>query len=229
MVHCPGTRTGNKLLLLDLRLSFTVNAASPNVPMSRLKRWYSECYVKWPYIMAFGTCVCKGSISDNITQTKLEQNSKSQNEFDWKRNVRFSVWSGLYCGSFQHLVYNVFYSRLFPVITPMNRIAVTIVDCFGHVPFVAMPNYYIFRSLILGGSAVDGVYDYWNEKWNVLSAYWKLWIPAMFCIMSFVPYEFRILSIGVVSIVWLAILSYLAPMIDSDTSMDHHVDHTHDL
>ena len=180
--------------------------------MSKFIGWYSSTYRKWPYSLAFATCFFKGSLSDSITQTKIEQNS----DFDWKRNGRFAVFSGAYCGSVQHFIYNVFYQRLFPVITPWNRIGVTLIDCFGHVPCVFFPNYYMFRSLILGGSPVDGLSNYWNEKWAVLSAYWKLWIPAMFCIMSFVPYEFRILSIGGVSIVWLAILSYLAPMIEQN-------------
>lgn len=188
-------------------------------------KWYAGTYRKWPYALAFATCFIKGSISDGITQTKLESN----NEMDYKRNGRFAVWSGLYCGCIQHIIYNIFYTRLFPVITPLNRIGVTMIDCFGHVPFVFFPNYYIFRSLILGGTMNEGLNEYWNDKWNVLSAYWKLWIPSMFCIMSFVPFEFRIFVIGSVSIVWLIILSYLVPMTEQDKDPEIMHDHSVDI
>eukprot|EP01083_Nonionella_stella_P160891 526304_1 len=181
--------------------------------MPKLTRWYAKSYRKWPYVMAFATCFIKGSVSDGITQTKLENTEK----MDSKRNTRFAVWSGMYCGCVQHVIYNILYQRLFPVVTPLNRVAVTMMDCFIHVPLLFFPIYYVFRSLIFGGSLADGLNEYWNEKWNVLPAYWKLWLPSMFCIMSFVPIEFRIFAIGSVSVIWLIIMSYLVPMTKTET------------
>lgn len=169
--------------------------------------------------MAFGTCFFKGSISDGVTQTKLEDRSHStnaKNTLDIKRNLRFSTWSGAYCGAVQHFVYNVLYLRLFPGIHLSSKLAATTVDTLIHGPLVYLPTYYVCKSLLTGGSATDGLTEYSGNLWDIVTAYWKVWCPTVLITMTVMPMEFRILFISGVSLFWLMLLSYKAPMIEHD-------------
>merc|ERR1719397_1039324 len=121
--------------------------------MSKFGRWYSTTYKKMPYLMAFATCFCKGSLSDSVTQTKIEDRKKGAKTFDLKRNWRFATWSGAYCGSVQHFVYNVLYLRLFPGTQLLSRIGATTFDTMVHGPMVYLPTYFVCKSLLTGGTA----------------------------------------------------------------------------
>merc|ERR1712228_157156 len=171
---------------------------------------------KWPYALAFATCFIKGSASDGIAQTKLENAAT----MDWKRNTRFATWSAGYCGMFQHWIYNILYARLFPSASVMSRIACTACDCSIHGPLVYLPTYYVCKSLMTGGSAKDGFDEWWINKWDISKAYWKVWIPTVFVMMFFIPFEFRVLTLSVVSLFWLVIVSYMAPMVDNEKNED---------
>ena len=168
--------------------------------------------------MAFGTCFVKGSISDGITQTKLEKQCDDNNNaiLDYKRNMRFATWSGAYCGCIQHWVYNIFYGRLFPGTSILSRALCTAFDCTIHAPMFYFPSYYISKSLMTGGTANDGLNEYINNKWDILIPYWRIWIPTIFAVMFFIPFEFRVITIGLVSLFWLILLSYMVPMKDKD-------------
>eukprot|EP01084_Bolivina_argentea_P088057 158975_1 len=191
--------------------------------MFRFGQWYAKTYRHWPYTLAFATCFVKGSISDSITQKKLEKNTINSNQDNWldyKRNARFATWSGAYCGSVQHFVYNVLYARLFPASSVLSKVCCTAFDGLIHVPFFYFPSYYLFKSLFLGGNGIDGLNEFWDNKWKILTTYWKIWTPIIFSVMFFVPFEFRVGTIGVASLFWLILLSYIAPMTDSDHDKD---------
>jgi hypothetical protein len=61
-----------------------------------------------PLSVAFTTCFIKGSASDSISQKVIENK-----DMTWRRNFGFAMFSGLYCGVFQHFVYNIWFVRLF--------------------------------------------------------------------------------------------------------------------
>ena len=174
--------------------------------------------------MAFGTCFIKGNISDGITQRKLEnpsdENRDNDRFLDYKRNIRFAIWSGVYCGSIQHWIYNVLYAKIFPGTSIMSRLICTTFDCTIHGPCVYMPSYYVSKSLMTGGNAKVGLNEYRDNAWEILMTYWKVWVPTVFGVMFFVPPEFRVLAIGGVSLFWLILLSYVAPMVDINNDPD---------
>lgn len=189
--------------------------------MSALGRAYSKWYKKLPYIMAFGTCFIKGGMSDAFTQRQLEGIPADNDQFlDYKRNARFATWSGAYCGCVQHWVYNVAYAYLFPGTSVMSRLICTAFDCTFHGPMVYIPCYYVSKSLMTGGTAKEGWNEFWDNKWETLRAYWKVWCPTVFVVMFFIPPEFRVLLIGAVSLFWLVVLSYIAPMVDQEEIED---------
>ena len=99
--------------------------------LKNLAKRYSLAYDKLPYTMAFLTMLTKGSIADYLTQTQIETrienpnlktnknsikttNNKHHKKFDFKRNIKFSLFCGVYTGCAQHWIYNKLYQRLFP-------------------------------------------------------------------------------------------------------------------
>jgi len=192
--------------------------------MSRFGRWYAKTYKNVPYIMAFGTCFVKGSLADGVTQTKIEEPRNGARKFNMKRNVRFATWSGAYCGGVQHFVYNVLYSRLFPGTHLAHRVSATLVDTAIHGPMIYLPTYYISKSYLTGGTATDGLNEYSGNLRDIVISYWKVWCPTVLVTMTIMPMEFRILFISGVSLFWLMLLSYKAPMVDhaADPDLDEY-------
>merc|ERR1712087_873237 len=76
--------------------------------------------------------------------------------------------------------------------------------------------YFTAKSWMTGGSVRDGWDEYLRTKWEVLPAYYKVWTPATFAILFFVPPHFRVLVLSAISLFWLVILSFKVPMVDAN-------------
>ena len=173
--------------------------------------WYSKWYDKIPYTAAFITCYIKGTLADGITQTSTNGN------IDMARNIRFSIWSGGYCGCIQHYIYNILYQRIFPIHSIRNTIFKTLIDNGFTMPFFSLPQYCVFKSWLLGDKNwfQQGITNYRNELWGVMKYYWRVWLIGTFIALS-LPIQFRILTIGCISLGWLMILSAISPMSDHE-------------
>lgn len=159
------------------------------------------------------TCTTNHTVEKVSNRMNPNLQTKS---IDCARNARFALFSGLWCGCAQHWVYNIFYPCLIPSTTVYGSMAKVLVDNFMYVPGIYFPVYYTFKSLFLSDMQIsDGIKSYWNEKWTVLPAYWKVCLPAVFIIFHFVPMEFRIASIAGLGFVWLCVLSFLSPMTEN--------------
>ena len=163
---------------------------------------------------------------DFITQTVVEgkaihDDMKNEHEcLNPKRNVRFGLWSGIYCGSFQHYLFNIFYQSVFVGNSYKIPLIKAMVHNFITIPLWEFPLYFSFKSLVMGGNIMDGLNNYKNNGWEVCVVCWKFWIPGMF--MAFMlPIQYRILFVGSLSLFWMTILSYLQPMIkNNDDNID---------
>eukprot|EP01084_Bolivina_argentea_P209940 357500_1 len=203
-------------------------------------RWYGSMYTNFPYrilivIMAFGTCFVKGCIADCVTQSKLEnygRNIDNKNnsrywfsKIDWKRNVKFGIWSGLYCGSIQHHLYNVLYPSIFIGHSFRVSLYKSMTDNFITNPFFGFPLYFSCKAIFLGQSWKDGLKNYKNEIGNVIKTYWSIWLPTITLVLFIVPVPFRIATVGCVSLLWLTILSYLSPYTPNEMENKELIDH----
>merc|ERR550525_715988 len=157
------------------------------------------------------SCICA------CFQAKIEKDSTDKG-VDIKRNLRFAAWSGAYCGSIQHFVYNVLYLRMFPSTHIASRLLCTSFDTLVHGPWVYLPTYYVCKSLLTGGNAKDGLTEFTGNWWDIVTAYWKVWFPTVLITMTVIPMQFQILFISGVSLFWLMLLSYKAPMTDRTDS-----------
>lgn len=145
--------------------------------VKRLLHSYTRQYRAFPLTMAFVTCYVKGSASDVVAQCSLE--GKPFSQVDWARNIRFSMFSGVYCGMGCHYIYNIFYPRFVSNATSVLKTAIKKVtlDNLIHVPFLYFPLYYTSKHLMMTGkpeSITNGLEQYYNEAEASLIAYWKV-------------------------------------------------------
>eukprot|EP00928_Gymnodinium_smaydae_P006583 TRINITY_DN12335_c0_g1_i1.p1 TRINITY_DN12335_c0_g1~~TRINITY_DN12335_c0_g1_i1.p1 ORF type:complete len:253 (+),score=35.73 TRINITY_DN12335_c0_g1_i1:54-812(+) len=118
---------------------------------------YSKFCASFPLASAFTTCWIKGAASDVTAQTVVEQRSFPR-EVNFSRTVVFATFSGAYLGWGQHVVYNVWFARMFGEFKDMStraaRIAVVkkvCTDSIVHVPLMYLPLYFTFESWALAG------------------------------------------------------------------------------
>eukprot|EP01047_Picozoa_sp_COSAG01_P016931 COSAG01_NODE_883_length_12927_cov_10.710789_4_plen_200_part_00 len=147
--------------------------------MSLLLRRYTSTYRRHPYSASFVTCCLKGALADIVAQTaQLEGSSRdppaegsSQQvaaaagpaEYSPRRTALFALWSGAYCGSAQHYIFNVLFSRVFGAGTSVGvALSKACADSFVATPLLGIPIYYACKPLIEGGggSPLDGLQEY---------------------------------------------------------------------
>jgi len=134
-------------------------------------------------------------------------------ELEWLRIGKFMVFCVGYVGSFQHVLFNRVYPRLFTASSSfVAAVQMALFDNFVHSPCLYLPCYYSFKSLVEGDSVAKGLQQYSQDGFSVLTACWGIWIPAQLLNFWLVPKNFRILYIAVTGSVWEVVLSYLAPM-----------------
>lgn len=175
-------------------------------------RKYGMWYDKHPYRTAFATCFVKGCMADLICQISLEK--KSLKEVDIARNLRFSTYGGAYFGCVQHIIYNTLFDWIFPRHTTVTALGRAFLDQFVHVPFLALPAYCMFKGVLTGGTLWSGLKEYMADPWRIIAPTWKIWIPGSIVIFYFVPYTFRIAAVASLSLVFMVVLSFVAPMED---------------
>ena len=180
--------------------------------LRRALRWYDGSYAKWPMRLAFATCTAKALASDVVSQKQLE----SAVSLDAPRSAKFALYNGLYCGCFQHLLYNRAYPALLGAAGPGAGAAVVArtlaFEMCVHFPLGALPAYYASNALLTGGTAAAGLRRYADEFESVMATVCKIWLPAHLVTFALVPVNFRIAWVASVSFCWLVVLSHMAPM-----------------
>merc|ERR1719471_26947 len=109
-------------------------------------RGYWELCKRFPWSTAFTVCYVKGSLSDVFAQTYLEDCQK----VDVTRTAIYAAFGGWYCGWFQHLVYNITYSKLYGRATNWPTVLKKLfTDHFVHVPLICQPLYFLWQESLL--------------------------------------------------------------------------------
>ena len=103
-------------------------------------RKYERVYDRFPYICAGLMIGSKAAVSDITAQL---YDAPDSTNLDIGRCLKFTAFTALYVGSFQHFVYNVLYTRLFgPGTGAVIALQKSLVDNFIHAPFLYFPAYY---------------------------------------------------------------------------------------
>ena len=167
---------------------------------------YSQFYERNPYPASFLTCFVKGGIADVIAQTVIEKNDT----VSLRRTALFALWSGAYCGSGQHFIFNVLFGRVFGQATTVRvALAKACADSFAATPLLGIPIYYACKPTIegTGGGPMEGLWEYADGFADFYFKPAMVWIPAHLVTFSVVPVNLRIGWISVVSLGWLSFVS----------------------
>lgn len=192
----------------------------------RLLAWPKRRPFEFQLIVA----TVKTSAADYLVQKHLEKKEK----IDWRRNMVFTAFGGLYLGGFQWLIYVTAFRRWFP---NMDKFAGQTLrekmknrpgqldlakqvsfDNFIHYTFIYFPVFYVFKETIQsddGGGmrspmeiVKGGMDKYKTNFWGDNMAIWALWIPCDIIIYA-IPIWMRLPANHGISFVWTCILSYM--------------------
>jgi len=173
---------------------------------------YDRTYARRPITTAGATTGSKALVADVISQ----KCANTACEMDYVRNLKFGAFCCLYAGSFQHVLFNAIYPKLFPGEGLSVAIRMTVFDGLVNTPFLYIPSYFAFKAWADGSTAKDAFDEYRSEGPGVIMRCWAFWTPATFILFRAVPTNFRILYVAVVGYFWEIVLSYCAPMVSKD-------------
>jgi hypothetical protein len=192
-----------------------------------------------PYAAAAVVCSIKTSTADFIAQRHQFKKRKESGEdldvvlnadgsfttkqatakLDFRRNLAYMVYGGLYTGVFQEHCYNHIYPWLFgnrvDWISVLRKVAF---DMMFQSPFLTLPIAYISKALIYRYSFAEAIRRYVDDVKNhkLLHKYYTLWVPVMVIAFGFIPDRYRVTFCASISFFWMIILSSISNKVRSD-------------
>uniref|UniRef100_A0A7S0QAI0 Peroxisomal membrane protein MPV17 n=1 Tax=Coccolithus braarudii TaxID=221442 RepID=A0A7S0QAI0_9EUKA len=171
--------------------------------------------------------IIKTGAADLVAQMVIEQ--KSVSEVDWRRNMVFCLFGGVYLGAFQYWYQVNIFKRLFTNVekftsqpwskklTDIPGLSSLLVQCVMDVSImcgVYLPTFYVFKAAVFS-NVVDpvewfhsGTTSYIKNFRNDSPDLLKLWFPADLVCFS-VPLWLRLPVRHIVSFVWTTYLSLI--------------------
>lgn len=164
-------------------------------------------------------CITTGFLfatGDVLAQTQFS-NRKDEDlvaTFDIKRTLRATVYGGIVFAP----IGDRWYKTLAKIKAPKSisndktdTIARVAADQLGFAPFLGVPLYYSMMSLLEFNdnptqSAVERVKNNW---WSTLKVNWCVWPVFQMFNFGFVPVQFHLLTVNVISIGWNCYISML--------------------
>ena len=138
-------------------------------------------------------------------------------DIEWRRNLGFVLYGGLYQGVVQYFIFNecfpVWFGEGVDVATVATKV---IVDQLVLTPFLCLPVAYLFKGLVFGKAPADEMRRYIADaRQGLLLKYWLIWTPAQCLTFGVVPAQWRIPFIAIVSFFWLILLSTISSRDDA--------------
>ena len=156
---------------------------------------------------AFSDVLCQKLI---ITTKEEEKDISTSASIDKERLGQAAVTGLIWSGPITHYWYKILFEKLTIAIKdPIIGLAVQILlDSIIFSP-ITVSGYFTLRS-IMEGSGMEGIKDKLSTRLvkTVLGA-WKFWPAANIINFGFIPLEFRVLYMNVLSVFWSFYLTYV--------------------
>jgi len=183
----------------------------------------SNFYADFPLQAAVLTCGVKASVADGIAQVR----SKSDYDIEFRRNLAYILYGGIFIGAFCHYEYDVIFPLLFGtehnLITSLKEV---VFDNFISGPLLWLPPAYLMKALVYDYSLGEGLQKYVDDvtKNGLLQKYWTIWLPAQSVSFTVVPDHLRVAFMAAVSFFWFILFSTVSSSSDDDCSESCYVE-----
>lgn len=153
----------------------------------------------------FGSEFTVAAIVMGLVPDLASQNSGNK-LFSWPRLGSMTFFGGI-CGALlNRTLYDFLNTRLDNSLS--NIIKKTTFTQIVYTPFVFMPIFYAFKSLVLGDFSQDFISDFIQFEKNILPKNWLFWFPTTFAIfrMGEKNDDLRVHAASAFSSIWFSIL-----------------------
>ena len=205
----------------------------------------SAFYADFPLQAAVLTCGFKASVADGIAQVKshhtthVDDNNNDNNKvspssssslselvktiddnIEFKRNLAYIIYGGIFIGALCHYEYDVIFPILFgtehSLVTSIQEV---LFDNFITAPIAWLPPAYFIKAVMYDYPMREGLERYIHDvtKNDLLRKYWTVWVPAQSVSFTVVPDHFRVVFMASVSFFWFIMLSTISSSSDEQT------------
>lgn len=181
-------------------------------------------YKSMPLASAFLTCGVKAGLADLVAQKRAVAKEVATDDdtdalilgeiehtpLEFRRNLAFILYGGLYQGMAQEIIFNDVFPIIFGDGTDFQTVLTKVLaDSLCVTPFICLPVAYVVKSVIFNYSLKEAFNRYRDDVVNngLLVKYWSLWGPVQCLTFGVIPQHFRIVWIAFVSFFWLIIFS----------------------
>ena len=158
------------------------------------------------------------SMNDQENPTFIDFSTLSTNystsswidDLEFRRNIAYIIYGGIFIGALCHYEYDV----LFPILFGTEHNLVTSIkevlfDNFITAPIVWLPPAYFVKAVMYNYPLKEGLNRYINDitKNGLLKKYWSVWLPAQSVSFTVVPDHLRVVFMACVSFFWFILFS----------------------
>ena len=197
----------------------------------------SAFYADFPLQAAVLTCGFKASIADGIAQVKSHHTTHDDDDNDdnnnvsslhelaktiddnieFKRNLAYILYGGIFIGALCHYEYDVIFPVLFGTEhSLLTSIQEVLFDNFITAPLAWLPPAYFIKAVMYDYSMKEGLERYIHDvtENDLLRKYWTVWVPAQSVSFTVVPDHLRVVFMASVSFFWFIWLSTISSSSD---------------
>lgn len=168
----------------------------------------SDLYANFPLQSAILTCGVKAHVADGIAQVRSETDS-----VEFKRNLAYVLYGGIFVGGMCHLEYDYIFPALFGNDHSITTIFEEVIfDNFISAPLFWLPPAYVVKAAVYDYPMKEGLEKYVHDikHKGLLTKYLSIWIPAQTISFSVIPEHLRIVFMASVSFFWFILFSTVA-------------------
>jgi len=174
---------------------------------------YSKLLIEKPLLTKSLTSCATNAFSDVLCQKLIitaKEEDDTSTSIDKERLIQAAVTGLIWSGPVTHYWYKILFEKLtLSIKDPIIGLVVQILlDSIIFSP-ITVSGYFTLRS-IMEGSGIEGITDKLSTRLvkTVLGA-WKFWPAANIINFGFIPLEFRVLYMNVLSVFWSFYLTYV--------------------
>ena len=175
----------------------------------RALSWYNHMNTVRPVITKIATAGTLFGVGDVVCQ-KIERTLKGDpnRPFDFKRNVRFSLFGAFGCGPLFHLHFTKVLPWLVPNVDTKGLLLKVLIDQTAWASSFTCYIYFCLSKLE-GKSNTEAVNNARNLLWPTLLTNWTVWPAVQLFNFKLVPIQYQMVVVQIVAIFWNAYISYM--------------------